>query len=458
MNIKPIVVGILLFSQSVFALSAANPVPPVSNLSIEVEVPKQAWQFEIKYGLLSQEKARLAVSEKDISKQLKPMLNQGQYQQAWQVVKDIDTSQSSAALAQVKGQIAYQVNDYQAAIPAFEDALTKRPDLIASHRGLAGIYLKQSNQKSALKHLTQAIVLGDQDASIFAQMGYLHMQNEQAYAAIAGFRQALFLAPDREDYKRGLLWALTQSGDVQESLHLLSQMIEQTPDDASLWLQLSQIQLLQGDETKALSSLDVARRLGDTATNNLMLSAQLHLNHGSAQQAIFLLKQVLKADSQQYKEPIIAVLSVLVNKGDMHHAQQLSSALNKYKNKLDHKAQSQLLTYQGVLAHDNNKLKQAEQLFQQAINKDAANGNAMLKLGLLLQAQQKYSRADSYFVRASSFAPYQEMAWLSIAQIAIEQGSYERAISFLNKAYKANPARRDLIANIKQLERLQRAM
>ncbi|ATD00692.1 tetratricopeptide repeat protein [Pseudoalteromonas spongiae] len=427
-----------------------------SSAHVDIAITKPSWDFEIKYGLLSQDAAKLTANEQTIATTIKPLLAKSDYNGAWQAVKHLEINTLSPALAQAVGQIALQVKQLAHAERAFRHALSKRPDLLPSHRALAAIYLKLEDNQKAAKYLASALTLGDQDASLFAQLAYLHMQQAQPYAAIAGFRQALFLQPDSLDYKKGLLWALTQAGDVNEATVLLNQLIENTPNEADLWLHLSQIQLQQGKEKNALASIEVARRLGNNNPTNLLLIAQLHLNHGSSDAAVKLLTEIINKDDPAHLTQIVNALTVLINQNNVSQAQVLASVLEKHSTKLNFKHQSMLLTYLALLAERNGKTKTAEQYLTRAIETDASNGKALLQLGQLYQHKKQLSQANNYYVRASSLDNYKEQAWLFSAQIAIDQGQYERAITLLNNAYRENPTRRDLLANIKQLERLKR--
>lgn len=163
-----------------------------SSAHVDIAITKPSWDFEIKYGLLSQDAAKLTANEQTIATTIKPLLAKSDYNGAWQAVKHLEINTLSPALAQAVGQIALQVKQLAHAERAFRHALSKRPDLLPSHRALAAIYLKLEDNQKAAKYLASALTLGDQDASLFAQLAYLHMQQAQPYAAIAGFRQALF--------------------------------------------------------------------------------------------------------------------------------------------------------------------------------------------------------------------------------------------------------------------------
>jgi len=424
---------------------------------VSISIPKITWEFEVKYGLLSQEPAQLSSEEQTMAVELKPLLTSADYPAAWRLLQSVDTSKSSAALAQVKAQIAIQLSKYQVAKTAYLDALKKRPDLLPSHRGLAVSFLKLDQTDNAIHHLSKALQLGDQDASLFAQMAFLHMQSEQPAAAISGFRQALFYEPQNPAYLEGLIWALSSANNLNEANALIQQQIEKQPEDIKLWLRLGQLQLQQGIEDKALSSLDMALRLGEKSTANQMLTAQLHLSYGSSRRATELFKAVLKSGEKQYLDAILDATYVMVNDEYNDHSKTMLANVKKYGKHLTKPQRSKLLTQEALIIANKKNTKKAINLLEKAVEKDGTNGHALIALGKLLLENNALDRAQLYFTRASTLASFSEQAMLFNAQIAANKGNYEQAIQLLHDVVAKNPSRQELYANIKQLNRLKTA-
>jgi hypothetical protein len=58
------------------------------------------------------------------------------------------------------------------------------------------------------------------------------------------------------------------------------------------------------------------------------------------------------------------------------------------------------------------------------------------------------------FERASTFDLYRENALVSLAQLAIDQQDFDRALALLRDVVSRNPARTDLQRNVDTLENL----
>lgn len=421
---------------------------------VNVLIPKITWDFEVKYGLLNQEPVRLSSSEQSIANKLKPLLNNAKYADAWQILKSVNTSESSAALAQAKAQIAVQLSNYKEAVKAYHDALNKRPDLLPSHRGLAVSFLKLNQTEKAIEHLSKALQLGDQDSSLFAQLAFLHMQNQQPAAAISGFRQALFYEPYNKSYIEGLIWALSSANNLNEANALIEQQIDKDPKATKLWLRLGQLQLQQGLEKEALASLDMALRLGDKSTANQMLTAQLHLRYGSAIRATELFKLVLQSGDKQYLDAVLDATYVMVNDESNEQSNAMLKNVKKYGKHLTKSQRSKVLTQEAIIFGSKQKPNKAIKLLEKAVKADGTNGQALIALGKLLLENNALDRAELYFTRAQALDLYKEQAMLFNAQIAANMSNYQRAIELLSQVVADNPSRHDIYANIKQLKRL----
>jgi tetratricopeptide (TPR) repeat protein len=91
---------------------------------------------------------------------------------------------------------------------------------------------------------------------------------------------------------------------------------------------------------------------------------------------------------------------------------------------------------------------------QEALDLDASNADALMALGAAYQDERDYTRAELMFERASAFDLHRENALVSLAQLAIDQQNFERALALLRDVVRGNPARTDLQRNVDVLENL----
>jgi tetratricopeptide (TPR) repeat protein len=103
--------------------------------------------------------------------------------------------------------------------------------------------------------------------------------------------------------------------------------------------------------------------------------------------------------------------------------------------------------------HDGNR-RAAIASLQEALELDAANADALMTLGQAYRDERDYNRAELAFQRASAFELHRDNALVSLAQLAIDQQNFERALALLRDVVSRNPARTDLQRNVDVLENL----
>ena len=132
----------------------------------------------------------------------------------------------------------------------------------------------------------------------------------------------------------------------------------------------------------------------------------------------------------------------------------LLAAADARRASLDDLQRSRLLTRRSSLQlHDGNR-RAAIASLQEAVELDASNAEALMTLGQAYRDERDYNRAELMFQRASAFDLYRENALISLAQLAIDQQNFERALALLRDVVSRNPARTDLQRNVDVLENL----
>ena len=85
---------------------------------------------------------------------------------------------------------------------------------------------------------------------------------------------------------------------------------------------------------------------------------------------------------------------------------------------------------------------------------DATNAEGLLMLGRMYQEDRDFNRAELLLQRAAAFDLYRDSASIALAQVAIDQENFTRALELLRDVVSRNPARTDLARNIDSLENL----
>ena len=360
--------------------------------------------------------------------------------------------QISAHMLYMIGHTYFSLEKYQAAETAFLTALTPMPDFIRVHESLGLLYLRMERYEDARKHLARAAELGLHTAELYGATGYLHCRTGNFWSAASAFQKSLMLKPDNGQWKRGLLQALSKTYRYQDTLALAGSLLKEHPDDAGLWLFRAKAALQAGEKEKALSSLETAIRLGDNNSSNRQVCAVLHMELGSIERAMDLLKSGF-TESMDF---------MLIDQG-MSQLEQveewalLERMLGSVRGKwgdLDDPQRSRVLIREAGISLHNGNMSAAGDNLEQAIALDPSNAIALISLADIHRGKGNYNRAELLYRRAGAYDLYRERALISMAQLAMDQDDFERALQMLRETLKEFPDRTDLNRNIESLGNL----
>jgi len=463
-------------------LACVQAMAPVQVLAadLKLELPKQQWVLQQADLPLQQREGQALPAENEIMQKILPLLNGGKPDQALQqtrmaygdtlamleagdpdgVVKDrtvaggifapTKANRISATMLYLIGNAYLGNKNYKAAETAFNLVLVVMPDYIRVHESLGILLLVQERYKEAGPHLGKAVQLGLATPNLYGALGYLNQKLDNPFGAVSAYQNATMLDPGNQQWQLGLLANLTASRQPAAGLALVEQLLKTRPDESDLWVYRSELFLQTGNKQQGLDSLEVAIRLGDDSLANLQVCASLHMELGSVERAVALLKSGI--DKGLDFVFIDQSLQWLMGHEQWGPMQKLLEDAGKNRSPLNEVQQSHLLLHRARLSVHNNDTAQAKTLLQQAITLDPANADALFTLGKLQHQDKNYAQAELLLQRASASNGFRENALLMLAQVAIDQHNYSHALQILREIYAGNPARSDLVRNISTLE------
>ena len=427
--------------------------------NVQVQLQDPQWSFLIS-NINPPADTQLQANERQFARSVQPLLAEQKYSQVLQAFNQRPLEQDSVALQLLRGQVLLSVKELPEAARALKAALNTAPDLALAHRSLSMVYMLQKNYSQAQTHLIRTIELGAADAQVYGQLAFVNLQQNHAYSAVAGYQQALFLQPNNAQWQQGLVYALTQSHALTQAQALVEEMLEVDSSDRSLWLLRSQIAMQQQRHQQALSSLEIALRLGDKQIKNITTAAQLHLRYGSLNRAVMLLSENIQQMSKQNQNDVLQSVEQaaawLAYQRSWPQLHSLLTSLDNSSMTLPKQRAARIAVYRAQYALHKGNQKQARQWLQEAIIQDPNHGEAILSLANLLSSQKQADSASLYYIRAQALDSVKERALLGHAQLEIDRKEYAAALKLLHQALKNNPERRDIAGNIRALEKLVR--
>ncbi|REL26906.1 hypothetical protein DXX93_10215 [Thalassotalea euphylliae] len=449
-----VLTGVLLLSASFSQASSGT------ELEIKLEQPKLLMQ-QISASELGI-KPVLTKGEQQYHQLINDKLKNKQYRQLLETLKQqIDIEQASAAMAYLLGQLALQQQQFQVATKYFEQAIKKQTGYGKAHHGLALAKLQLKQYTSASAHLVEAMQLGVKDAQLYSYLGYSYIQANNFHSAVVAYQQAKLLAPDDNQVNQSLLYAYSQAGQTQAALSLLTQMLNQEPNNADLWLHRANVLLVKQQYQRAIASLETAIRLDKkkhvpTSADNIALTAQLQLQYGSIARAEHLYQQIWREHANP--ELVIDAVEYLLAKQQLNSASKLLGQINKGQSKtsksLSSQQQSQLAYLNGKVQLAKGKRVKADKYFQQALALNAVNGQALLASAQLKRRAGQSHQAQMLLLRAANLDEFKLNALTEHADLMMTLGRYRKALELLQQALDFAPSESSIFENIKILERI----
>ena len=452
---------LLLVSHTVFSQGVEE---------LEITPPEWDWIVPLTSPALFEREGVIQPSERTLWLRLSPLLRDELYeevlisfrQEDFAVLEDMESgilhgpvthgNDLSAALLYLLGFTYSSLEQVLAAETALKSALQYLPDYVRVHESLGLLYIREERYDEARVHLSRAAELGLNTASLYGSLGYLNQVTDNPWGAVNAYQQALMLASENQQWQQGLLHALNQSRNYPSAFALVEQLLKNHPDDADLWVFRAYLAQQTGDEQAALASLEAAIRLGHDSISNLQICATLHMRIGSVARATELLE--LGFVSGMDYMFVDQALAWLIRQNEWGYAEELIDGARPGLDDLNDSQRSSALTHGAAIAAHDGETDAARDQLEAALELDPSNADALMELAVLHAGRGDYGQAELFYQRASAFESFRESATISLAQLAIDQNRYERALDLLREIVEHNPLRIEVRRNIEILEDL----
>ena len=122
--------------------------------------------------------------------------------------------------------------DYEKALPYFEQAIRIKPDFAEAHFGLGVAYGNLGRHSEALEAFKQAMRIKPDDADAHYNLGLAYDHLGRWNEAVEAYKQAIRIKPDRAEPHYNLGVAYDELGRLNEAVEAYKQAIHLKPDDA----------------------------------------------------------------------------------------------------------------------------------------------------------------------------------------------------------------------------------
>jgi len=365
--------------------------------------------------------------------------------QAVDILQAKDISKASAALDFAVGNFLFQEEKYADAENAYISAIKKMPTFRDALKNLGRIYLVQEREDDAIGIYQSLVENGIADADSMLLLGHALILRSHYVSAENAYRQALLLSPTNGDAQQGLVKCLLEQERYREARSLLRTVLESNLQSGELWLLLANVNMALNANEKAITALESARRIDCCSGAMLGLLGDLYLDAGQPQDAVARYEAAVEAGWKDSPRLLRAVEG-FVMVGDAKRARAMLEMVGSD----DSEDRQRLLAELAVLEGNPDK---ATALYRKIIANDPLNGDAMLRLGDLLQGAGDSAAAELSYERAGRLDGTQVASLIKRAQLAVQNDQFAEAVKLLKSAQAIEP-QEGVERYLKQVRRL----
>ena len=342
-------------------------------------------------------------------------------------------TKKSAALTFNLANLYFETGETEKAIEAYQSALSDYPSFRRAHHNLALAYVRENKLAEALKHLTEAIRLGDSEGSTYGMLGYCRLAREEYASALQAYRLAQVTEPEVAEWKAGIAQCLQNLDQQKEAVALLDEVIRTRPQEASYSVLQANIFLDLNQPDAAVKALELPYRLGLLNPDSTLLLADLHLRaerNETAQEAI------TTAFSGEKEPSESAVLRLITTASSQSEWPLVKDLLEKAKQEKPTRP-LRLASARYLIESEENPTSGAEELAK-LIQEDPTDGQALLTLAKHQLDSGQPDSAELLFERATADDTTAFEANIELARLHVSQSRYADALKATDAAIALN--------------------
>ncbi len=428
---KPLLPLLLLL---VLAPAAWAQSQPWSGASV-IKDPEWRKSFLGSYGFLSGAEPQVNTTELESLREVIDLL-QVNPSAAATVLKARVGPDSSAALDFILANLEFQNGELESAKANYSKAIEKFPDFRRAHKNLGLLLIQNQSFEEAVEHLSRAVELGDRDGRNYGLLGYAHLTNGNVLAAEVAYRNAILQQPETRDWKLGLARSLLEMEKFEEAAALFDALIEENPEDATLWLLQANAYVGLDQPLRAAVNLESVRLMEKAQSSSLVLLGDIYMNAGMPDFAASAYLDVIEGDREGRQFSVAyRAAQLLVRTGSHDRAQEVLDAIRKrYWEGLSQAEQLRVLTQEAKVARAQGRDKEAAELLESIVERDGTRGEALLELADYYKGQGRVERARLLIERAENLEATEYAALLAHAQLEVSERKYDEAATLLRRA------------------------
>jgi tetratricopeptide (TPR) repeat protein len=386
------------------------------------------------YGIRSAIEPEISPADRPLYTRVAPFIRDNP-ERAVQEVRDGMTEESSPAFDFLLGNLLFQLNRYDEAQRALEEAIRRFPDFRRAYRTLGFIQILSEDYAASIKSWLKVISLGGGDAQSYGMLAYAYLTLEKYQSALSAYEKARIFNAESLDFRRGQAQCLFALGRNAEAAALFNELIADHPEITDFWLLQANVYLGQQRFGDAIANLEVLHDQGRADRSALELLANLHLQSGNHQLALRTYQNALSRHGFDTMESALRPLDYLVRRGLFPEAASYLETLEQtLPDSLDDGASVRLSIARAGLTMERGELARAIADLEPIVTENPLNGDALLMIAGAHRRQQTYEEAAFYYERAYSLPDYRYDALVGLGRLRVDEGDFKAALDSLREA------------------------
>jgi Flp pilus assembly protein TadD len=341
-----------------------------------------------------------------------------------------------------------------AAIEAAQKALLHQPRNLTIELSLADLYRRVHNEEQARAILQTARRQHPRSLPVLRAIGILEMDTLNYNASISAFRAALNIAPANPDIKNLLATAYLKNGDAAAALAELNAVLSRNPHDGLARFIRAGIYADAGENEKALLDAEKVVAARPQYQPGRTLYAKILVRLSQCPRAVEILR-----DMQDQPAPDADQLFLLASAYDCVGQKDLASATRAEFEKVsraqheasENRVQSLHLVEQANELAMHNQFSEAQDLLQQALEKNPENAFAYSQQAKIYFSMKQPQQARAAITKALEIQPDHPDFLFVRGVLETGEGNLDSALASFNAVTLINPKEADAYFEIGKL-------
>lgn len=390
--------------------------------------------FNGSYRIEARIEPNVSTEERGLLIEVQNLMAAGNRAGALEKISSSPLTEKSPALTFNFANLLFETGDNAKAITAYETALKEYPSFRRAHRNLALALVRDNKLPEALDHLTEAIRLGDSEGSTYGLLGYCRLARKEFASALQAYRMAQLTEPDIAEWKAGIAQCLQETGNKEEAVALLDEVIALRPLEASYAVLLANIHLDFEQYDAAAKALELPFRLGILPPDPTLLLADLHLRSDRPDAAKAATDSAFSKETKPSIDAILRLITTASAANDWPFAKELLA-----KAETPEPSPTMNLAKARYFIDSKEDVAAGAKLLEKLVSADPTDGTALLALAKHHSDTGQPGSAEILFERATADSNSAYEAHIELVRLRVAQARYTDALNSIDSALALNP-------------------